>query len=374
MAQDDGQFTRAATWAILAIAVGAGVGPALQPLLLGALLKAGRLDAAALGHAAMIESLGMAVASTIATFALRPNRLRWLTGGALLATFVAAAGTMMGQGVGILWARGLNGVANGVLLWLLVGMITRSRAPAQVFAYYITGQSIAAFALSALFARIILPASGANAAYLVLLAVNIALLLVAMPFVPRAFSAHAGGGVDAGQPGDDDGPAASTALPMPPPLGWLALLGVGAQIAAVMAFWVYAVPLAMQAGITQGAANDIISLANAGLIVAGLAACATAARFRPVPVIIITALVSIGALAVTGNSANATMWTAALFLFAFAWTYAPPFHMTYLLQADQSGRAAMLVSPAQLLGMAAGPMLAATAVRDGDFTGARTIA
>jgi len=365
MSRNPPQITRAGTWSVIAIAVGAGVVPALQPLLLGSLLKAGRLDPVTLGHAATLESLGMAITSVLATFCLRPAHLRPLMTIALLATFAAGGCTMLAQGAGIVWARGLNGAANGLLLWVLVGLMTRARHPAQVFAYYITGQSIAAFGLSTLFADVVLPTHGANAAYLVLLGLNVLLLVAAVPIAPRAFVPLGPGGGSGSEQG---------VISLPPTLGWAALLGVGAQIAAIMAFWVYAVPLAMRVGFGQEQANRIISTANIGLIVAGIAACLTASRFRPVPVILATTAASLVVLLITATSSSAAVWTLGLLIFTFGWTYAPPFHITYLLKADPSGRAAMLVSPAQLLGMAAGPMAAAGVIASGDLTGARMVA
>ncbi|MGE4430448.1 MAG: hypothetical protein AB7E05_06850 [Sphingobium sp.] len=359
MSQNPTQITIAGTWSVIAIAVGAGVVPALQPLLLGSLLNAGRLDPVTLGHAATLESLGMAITSVLATFCLRPVHLRPLMAVALLATLAAGGCTMLAQGSGIVWARGLNGAANGLLLWILVGLMTRARHPAQVFAYYITGQSVMAFGLSTLFADVVLPMYGANATYLVLLGLNVLLLVAAVPLAPRAYAPL----------GSEQG-----GISLPPTIGWVALLGVGAQIAAIMAFWVYAVPLAARVGFEQEQANRIISTANIGLIVAGIAACLTASRFKPVPVILATTAASLLVLFTTMTSSSAAVWTVALLVFTFGWTYAPPFHITYLIEADPSGRAAMLVSPAQLLGMAAGPMAAAGVVADGDVTGARMVA
>ncbi|RVU05706.1 hypothetical protein EOE18_06850 [Novosphingobium umbonatum] len=359
MADNNSGIKPAATYAVVAIAAGAGVVPALQPLLLGALLKEGRLDAATLGHAATLESLGMAVTSLLATFFLRPDHVRRDILLALLTTFAACAFTLLAQGDAIVCARGLNGAANGILLWLLVGLMTRARHPAQIFAFYITGQSVAAFALSTTLADKVLPQYGANAGYLVLLGLNILLLFGAAPFAPKAFASMEQG---------------ASRMAMPPLWGWLALLGVGAQIAAIMAFWVYAVPLATHAGFTAGQGNHMVSLASSGLIVAGLAACLTASRLGPVPAILATSAASIAALLITASQSDSTAWTAALFLFAFAWTYAPPFHITLLLKADPSGRAAMLVSPAQLLGMAIGPMAAASVVSGEQYSGARWVA
>ena len=71
--------------ATLCVAVGAGVVPALQPILLGAMMDAGRLTGEQLGQAATMEGVGMAVGTTFSSVFLRPRRLRLIVALALIA-------------------------------------------------------------------------------------------------------------------------------------------------------------------------------------------------------------------------------------------------------------------------------------------------
>jgi hypothetical protein len=50
--------------------------------------------------------------------------------------------------------------------------------------------------------------------------------------------------------------------------------------------------------------------------------------------------------------------------------FAPPFQLPFLIEMDPTHRAAMFVSPAQLLGVAVGPIVASWTVTEQHFAGA----
>ena len=56
-------FTGAQVAGVLAISVLGGCFPALQPILLGALEAAGRIDAALVGRVATVEAISMAISA-----------------------------------------------------------------------------------------------------------------------------------------------------------------------------------------------------------------------------------------------------------------------------------------------------------------------
>ena len=341
---------------MVTIAIVAGCVPALQPMLLGGLLAEGRIGGAAIGYAATVEGLGMAVASAAASALAPPRRLRTIAALAILAALVANVLTIVLPAPGIIAARGLGGIGNGVLLWVLVGMMTRSAIPARLFAIYVTAQASLGFVLSLAFASVVLPRYGVLAGYGVLIALNLALLAIVRA-VPDRYAALEQGGGGAG---------------MPPPRGLLALAAVVLQLAGVMAFWVYSIPLGLQAGLTAGAMRMMIGAANGAQIVAGLAAIGLAARLGGRSAVVLAAVASIAALLLTAAGGGAP-WLPAMLVFAFCWMFAPPFHIAFLIAADPSRRAAMFVSTAQLVGMAVGPLLASLATKGGDYAPARLV-
>ena len=131
-------FSQKETGAVVSIGIVAGVIPALQPILLGGLNQAGQLTSAEIGRAGMVEGLGMLLGSFLATLLLAPRMLRPLSIAALVVMVVANALTASSSGNAVLLLRALNGAASGVILWVLVGMLTRASDGARLFAIYVT--------------------------------------------------------------------------------------------------------------------------------------------------------------------------------------------------------------------------------------------
>ena len=348
--------SRQAAAVIFAAVVGGSI-PALQPILLGGLLAEQRLDAVQIGQSATIEGLCMAIASVIAGAWLKPSRLRLITSIAALGLLVANSATAFASGAAILLLRGLNGAASGVLLWLLVGLLTRAAAPARLFAIYVTCQAIGAFVLSSVFTTLVVPRFGVSGGYGLIAALS-AVLLPLVWGIPAAYAP-----IRAPEAG-------RSSTQWPTGRGAVGLLAVVLYLAGVMSFWVYFAPLAAQLGHDQASIGRTISLAIGVQILGGLAASILATRLRGAQANLISAIASALAVLVALNAGGAVLLLAASAAFAFFWMFAPPFHLPLLIEFDPSHRSAMFVSSAQLLGMSAGPMLASMLVADGQFVNA----
>jgi fucose permease len=140
-----------------------------------------------------------------------------------------------------------------------------------------------------------------------------------------------------------------------------------------MAFWVYSLPLGIQSGVGSGSIRMIVSAANGAQIIAGFAAIALAGRVSGFHAVIATAIASATAMLVTIMGGSVALWLPALLVFAFCWMFAPPFHIAFLITADSSGRAAMFVSTAQLVGMAVGPLIASLVANTTNYGPARLV-
>lgn len=345
-------FTRSQTVAALALAVVAGCVPALQPILLGGLLAEHRLTAGQIGEAATVEAIGMAMAAAIAGAFLRPIRLRMIAVAGVAALCAANGLTMIAGGAGILAARGLNGAASGVLLWILVGMMTRAANPGRLFALYVLSQAIGAFVLATLFSSLVIPRFGAAGGYAVLVALGAALLLPIALLKPAYAPIASGGGAR-----------------RPTGRGGVGLLAVALDMAGVFAFWVYLAPLGRQLGFSTETIGIAISAGIGVQILGGLASFALAGRLGGAAATAASA--GISALVVLLLLAHPALWVFYLASgsVAFLWMFAPPFHLPLLLAADPSRRSAMFVSSAQLAGIAGGPMIASLVVTDSAFIG-----
>ena len=347
-------FPPAQIAAMFILAVTVGSVPSLQPLLLGSLLAEGRLTPAALGYVGTIEGLGLLAGTTVAALLFAPNRLRPISAAALVVVAVANLVTMVGDLAAILLARGMSGFASGVVLWILVGMLTRAAAPARLFAIYVTSQATTSFLLSVLFSTLIIPRIGAAGGYAALACANVALLAPALLLIPRRYT-----------------PIAGAVLKLPTARGSVGLLAVACYLAGVTALWVYLVPFGEALGHSETVIHRIISTAIAVQIAAGLAATWASAHLsgaRTNAICALLAALAVGTILFGGS--HLALFVLAACAFNFLWMFAPAFHLPLLIDLDPSRRTAGFVSVAQLGGLSIGPLASSLAVGSGNYRAA----
>lgn len=341
-----------ATLSVVLIGAVGGIMPSLQPLLLGRLAMEAAIDAEGIGQLAMAEALGMAAAVGVAGIFLKGTHLRWVAGCALL--LVAVCNALTGQVVGapLLMLRVGSGIGSGLMLWLLIGLLARVALPTRVTGYYVILQGVGALGLAAAFASVVLPVAGARGAYLTLGGVAL-LLLIAVALVPREYA-----------------PLPNSArISLPNASGGIGLLSAGLHLGGIMALWVYAVPVGRTLGLNADSINLAVSVAIGIQILAGIAAIVLA-RLKPIPTVLGCACMSIVAAVVVLNAGQSGSFMAGLALFSFAWVFVLPYHVPALIELDESRGSLMLLTSAQLLGIAGGPLLASFALAGNDATGA----
>jgi MFS transporter, DHA1 family, inner membrane transport protein len=353
-----GDFTQIETAAVVSIGIIAGVIPALQPILLGGLLEAGQLTSEQIGRAGMVEGLGMLVGSFLATLFLPPRSLRPLSMLALVVMVAANGLTVSASGNGVLLLRGLNGLASGVILWVLVGMLTRATSGARLFAIYVTAQAVMATLLSWGLSLFLLPQFGIAGGYWLIATLALMLLLPAALALPRSYA-----------------PLAAGRIMLPTALGFVGLIAILCFLAGILAIWVYFVPLAAGQGHDSKTAGLIVSSAIAVQILGGLCAIWAAGRWTGAGITIGSALgcaLAIGALMFFG--AHVALLVLAAGLISFFWMFAPPSHLPFLLGLDPGGQSAAFISVAQIGGLSVGPLIASFAVTNRDPSGAAWVA
>ena len=360
MSQEDhaaaAHFTRTEVASVLVLGVIGGMVPLLQPLLLGQLAAEGRLTVGQMGQAAMVEALGMAIAAGIAGAWLKPEPLKVIAGGATILALIANIITTHLSGDLILLARLVVGVCAGLIIWVWMGLLTRVAVPARLIAIYITVLGVVTMVLASLFASVLVPRFGVNGGYGALAGLNVVMLALCL-FIPTRYAVS----------------ETSSGIQLPPPRGWIALFAVFLHLGAIMAVWVYVVPLGRQGGISDTASGLSVSLALGSQIAAGLLAAAVATRLTGTVAVLAAIAASLVALFLLAFVPGELVFTAAVVLFAFFWMMAPPFQMPYLLGVDPSGRAGMQMATAQTLGVAMGPALASVFVTATDARGALVV-
>jgi hypothetical protein len=329
------------------LAIGLGVGSVallmlgLQPLLLGALVGEGRLSLDQLGLSATAELLALGLTTGLLASLCKPARLRAINVAACVALALANLLGMLTGGFGFVASRTLAGVASGFLVWIAVVMITRARAPDRVAGVFLTVQTLAQAALAAVLPSSAMLRWGANGglAVLGLLALAAASASVAMAdrFAPLPK------------------PQESTAgLPL---LGIVGLGSVFLYLAGVVGLWVFVERLGAGAGASETLTGIAVAAALAAQVTGSSLATFLSGRLPSMPVLALCAIANIGVVWLLGAALGPVPYVAGVVAFGFLWLFAMPFQTRLVIELDPSRRTAMLLSAAQLLGSAVGPLI-----------------
>jgi hypothetical protein len=323
------------------------------PALLGALADEHRLSASGFGLCAALEALSMGVSTALAGIVLPPRRLRLI---GLVATLTLALIDFAAIGAGettILVLRSLAGIAEGILLWISVGMIARSETPERWAGVFFTGSTAAQLLLALAFAFIVIPRLGADGGYALL---GIATLIgVGGVFgCPDRYGALPGSEGAAG----------------PPPLrGWIALFATLIYVASGGAVAAYLQPLAHEAGLSADVARTALWTSLAAQIGGAVAATALAGRIRYLTAFLVSSVVFVANWAIMGMAVASWVFIASNTIAGFFSVFVAPFLVPMTIEADPSRRAAVQSAGAQLLAGALGPLVSSLVVNEHDVRG-----
>jgi hypothetical protein len=324
------------------------------PALLGALGDEHRLSAEGFGWVAATEALTMGAATALAGMALPPNRLKLV---AIVGTLALAAIDFAGigaDGSSVLFLRAMAGVAEGVLLWITVGMIARTETPERWAGIFFTASTAAQLLLALSFAFFVIERFGADGGFAAL-GVATLLGLVGVVFCPNHYGPLPGG----------DGAAG-----VPPRRGWVALFATLIYVAAGGAVGIYLQPLARQAGLSANVARTALWTSLAAQIGGAMVATALAGKVRYFTAFLAGSAVLLGTWAVFSLRVPAFAFVLANTASGFAIVFVAPFLVPMTIEADPSRRTAMQSAGAQLLAGALGPLASARLVSDNDVHGA----
>ena len=347
-------FTPAQAVSAIGLGIVALLMAGLMALLLSALVQEHRLSAAGIGRAAMLEALATGLVTGLAGIVLRPRRLRLVAAVASLGLVAVNLATVRASGDGVFAIRALAGIPEGLLLWITIGFVARTKTPERWAAVLFTGMGVTQLAFSTGLTAVLLPRFGANGGYAAVAAASATGLLLAL-LSPRSLGP---------MPGAGDRPAG-----MPPPRGWIALASTLALTASLSCVGVYVVPLALQAGLDVGVARSTISVALACQIAGAALATALAGHIRYIVVFWVTGLVFFATWLAYAVHSPAWLFVGISGLAGLSGTLAAPFLVPLVIEADPSRRAALQSGAVQLLAGALGPLLASFAVREHEVRG-----
>lgn len=320
----------------------------LQPIVLGEMLNVGRVSLEGVGLVAMAEIVTLGLGVLLGDWLGWLTRLRSLSALACACIIALDLLTPSAEGDGrMALVRAAAGLAEGLLLWVTTAAIVRSANPARSAGVFFVAQTAAQALLGLVLARWVIAAHGWQAAFWVLAGAG-AVPLLLLAGLPARLAPLVE--VEQGR--------LRWSLPAVQALAVVFLL-----MAALGAFWAYAEPLGLRAGLDAQAAQTVIAAALLAQIAGGTVGTAMVGRLGAVRVLALSAL-ALGAVgAVVHVVAGLAGWFFPLCMaFAFVWLFMIPFHTALAFAADRSGRVASLLPVAQLLGSAAGPLVASLVV------------
>jgi predicted MFS family arabinose efflux permease len=317
------------------------------PLLLGSLEAEHRISAAGIGLAASLEGLAIAVASCLAGLFLKPRRLRRT---AWLASLVSIAATTsicwLTSQNWILLDRVVSGLAEGVLFWVSLGLISRSVTTELWGAVLNIGGTIGAFLVAYVSTTWVMPRLGVNGAFLVI-AVIAALCLSMVRSMPDSYAQM---------------PRVSGVAGMVPLRGCAALVATVIFSASTMGLFIYLLPLAQAVGLPQKVADNAVTTLLLGQIVGGILAIIAAGRIGMSFSLWMSAILFLVTWSIYLFHPTAAEFIAATAANGTITFFAMPYMYPLAVAADSSRRAALQSGPAQLLGVSIGSVAAAWAV------------
>lgn len=320
----------------------------LQPVILGALEREGRLSTAQIGLAATVELMALGAACGLAAAFLKPINIRRKMMLACLLHAAAMLVTTLVSGAGVIVARGAAGACAGVMLWLAIGVIARSSSPERASGVFVTIQTFAQLLLAAALPALVMARWGVNGALTCLAAIS-ALAALATLAGPNSF---------APLPESESGGRLSVRS-----LGGLA--AVFLYMAFIVALWVYLEPLAAKAGLSPKEAGLAIALALGLQVLGGATATVVGDRVSSSAMLLGIGVINATILAVLWSGPGRGVFVACVAAFGFLWLFALPFQTLLLVRLDPTRRAAMQLGAAQLLGSSAGPLAASLVVGEG---------
>lgn len=354
MEQDiEGRLSRSQTISILLIGVVGTFILLVQPMLLNGAARLGRISMGEMGYAAMIEATGIAVTVGWASLFLKPRHVRAITAAALVTAMLVNIAALYLSNGAFLASRLLAGVAGGTLLWVWVGMLARAEVPGRLIGIYVALQAILLLILSSLLTSPSIGLEAGTAGYIIMAALFGSALLL-LPLMPDRYRDLAVG----------------TKTGLPPIAGVCGLMATGLYLGAIMGLWIYILPVVKSLGFSEVTGGLALSIGVGLQIPAALTATVLADKLAPLPVFLGSIAINIIAIGLAMTTGSSVLFIAAIGVFGFLWTFAPPFHMPYLIQIDPSRRAAMQLPTSQLVGSAVGPAIASVAVEHGGVTAA----
>jgi DHA1 family inner membrane transport protein len=152
--------------------------------------------------------------------------------------------------------------------------------------------------------------------------------------------------------------------------GIAGLVSVFLYMAGIVGLWVFVERLGTIAGASTQLAGIAVAAALAAQVTGSMAATFLSGVLPTRTVLALCAIGNIAVIAVLGESLGQVPYMLGVIAFGFLWLFAMPFQTRLLILIDPTRRSAMLLSAAQLVGCAAGPLVTSAFATDARLNGA----
>jgi len=331
----------------------------VQPVLLEALTHARRLSDAEVGPLATIEDLALALGAGIGP--------AWMRRGGIRAKVVALSLLLTGAHLGIYLSdtpllldviRGVAGLLEGLTLSGALVILIHHSQPDRLNGAFLglstLPQALMAYAVPAW----ITPQLGAGGGFIILAGLSL-ISAGAAVFLPTRASAPDAQGAQ---------PTRWTLLIC------LALGAVGVQNAAIGGAWNYLPLLVDQHHFAPLLAGVAVAGGLIFQVAGAFGVAAWGGRFPYRPALIAGALCQTGVITVLASAGAPLLFVIPSLLFGLFWLAMSPFQVRLLIALDPTRGAAMLLTAVTLVGLSLGPALSAAGVHGAAVTGALGIA
>jgi MFS transporter, DHA1 family, inner membrane transport protein len=325
----------------------------LQPVLLGELEAKHFITLEGVGIVAMGEILALGLGVALSNALLPISRHKLITMIAALGAAVGDIATLLAtsdRGFEVL--RAATGLAEGALLWSATSVIVRSASPERLTAIFMVVQTVVQAGVAALLAGVVVPRASWQGGFELLAALTAlcAILATWLPSKLAPLQTHAAKKM-----------RWTVARVLPLVIAFL-------QMAALGSLWAYLEPLGLAVGLDARAAQFMTSVVLVMQVAGGIAATGSIRRLAVVPTLGTGSAVL---LAVAGGihllpAGAVSPFTLLCAVFGFTWLFLMPFQIGLAFRADSKGEVALLIPAAQLVGSAAGPLVASLTVSGDD--------
>jgi predicted MFS family arabinose efflux permease len=324
----------------------------LLPGLVGLMAETLALNPGQVGSLASADLTTMGIAMVGVAFLI--HRVHWRTLSAISLMLLAAGygwSVLAADFSSMMAARLVSGVGEGIAVSVAFALFGAMRNPDREFGIYLV------FALSfGAVGLFVMPTVAAAGGQSLVFGLLLLLVLASFPTLSWTPAGHSR------QPVVDHQPT-----PLPYALVSLGLATVFCYFLAQGNVWAYLERVGAAASLSPETVGGALALSSLSGIGGACVAAVINTRFGRAWPLTISALVSIGAVALLHGDVSALSFSAAAALFNFAWNVSQPLFSGIMAGLDSKGRAVVMMGAIQTVGVGLGPGLAALFVGEGSF-------